>query len=89
MTELDFSEAILSQILNEQAPFFAVEEPNDSNLWTKNPQIHKDDRINEVRWKVLIHTVWIVPALVRQVSPTPHPLWLKLHIDLLIKTVFR
>lgn len=65
----------LQQVLNEQAPFFAVEEPNNSDGWKKNPRVHKDDKINPDRWRDYVETVHIVPASVRQVRELDPPPW--------------
>ena len=62
--EMDYE--MVQMILNEQGPFFVVEEPNLGS-WEVDPKIRVDNKINGERWKKLIKTIWIVLPTVRQV----------------------
>ena len=57
---------MVQMILNEQGPFFVVEQPKPG-LWEVDPHIRVDNKINTERWKKLITTVWIILPTVRQV----------------------
>ena len=70
--DVSMSHDQLQGILNEQAPFFAIEEPVHADLFKADPNIRVDDKINRRRWKAVVKTIWILPASVRHVSYLCH-----------------